>query len=229
MAAAVGNTPPPLERIDSNPLFAAAAGILRTLEDGLQQIEREADALRIEEHLAHKPSDPRAGVLQERLKKHRGAAPQKVAEPTAEADLPPTVAAALEVICGGSRPARRLGRKALIEQAEDDAARVREAILAQQTVVDGIRNELSGELASRGTPQHRELVLAIYRAAQALAAATDAEREFRRTVVDAGYVWRTDLLPALTMRSALILGSEADWDSEISRARRLLEEVMVLT
>jgi hypothetical protein len=38
----------PLEPIETDQRFAAAAAILRVLTEGLQQIDREADALRIE-------------------------------------------------------------------------------------------------------------------------------------------------------------------------------------
>jgi hypothetical protein len=212
-------------RIDANQRFAAASSILRVLEEGLWQNERERDALAIEDHLSRRPNDPRAEVMRERLRKHRGA--QKPEAPAAEPDMPRPVVAALELLRAGARPTR-VDRKALIAQLEDDADVLREAIIAQTAVVDAIRSELSGELAVRLKSEYKALVVAQYRAAQALAAATDAEREFRRAVIEAGFIWRTDLLSAPLLRSALILGSERDFDSDVSRMRRALEQQKVL-
>ncbi|MFZ1905221.1 MAG: hypothetical protein WAU56_07500 [Steroidobacteraceae bacterium] len=218
----------PVERIDSSPRFATAAAILHTLEEGLRAIERESDALRLEDYLGRSrlKADPRSGELRQRLKTLRESARTTQAPPV-DTELPPPVKAALELLRAGVRPARR-DLAALLEQLEDDKAVVREAICAQHAIVEAIRGDLSADVARDVRTAHRELVLTQYRAAQQFAAAIDAERELRRSITGAGYTWRDDLLPAPTMRAALILGSEAEFDSEISRVRRMLEEWKVL-
>jgi hypothetical protein len=218
----------PLEPIHADPRFAPAQAILRTLEDGAAAIEREIDALRIEEQLTRRPNDPRASSLEARLKGHRAAAPKP--PPAPASDLPAEVTAALDLLRAGERPQRphHLDRKAAIAQLEADRELVHAAILGQRPILDAIRDELSADLAKRLVPAHRELILAQFRAAQALAAATDSEREFRRAVTAAGYTWRPDWMPSPAWRSALILGSEADFDSEVSRMRRMLEGLKVI-
>lgn len=216
--------------------YAEAATIMRTLENGLDAIEREADALRIERHLnieerrgggRAKQRNSRNTDLQARLDKHRTKVPAEKADEPAHGKLRPTVAEALEII-RGSRPATRVDPNALIAQLDADGAVVRKAIMMQQAAVDELRNELSGEMARRLVPDHRKRVLAQFRAAQDFAAATDAEAEFRKSVIDAGYTWRADLLEGPQLRAALVLGSESTFDSDISRARRMLEELKIL-
>ena len=59
-------------------------------------------------------------------------------------------------------------------------------------------------------------MLAQFRAAQDFAAATDAEAEFRKWVIDAGYTWRAVFEPIdLRFRYRC-------------RARRMLEELKIL-
>jgi hypothetical protein len=221
---------PNLEHIESNERFATAAAILRALQAGLAGIERERDALRIEDYLGQSRlrEDPRADVLRARLKQLRGPAPSAPQSSPAAANVPPAVHAALELLRAGTRPPRRDLQRAL-EQLVEDADIVHAAILAQQAIVDSLKDELSADVSRQCKSAHRELLLAQYRAAQLLAVATDAERELRRSVTGAGYTFRDDLLPAPMLRSALILGSENEFDSEIARVRRQLEEWKVLT
>ena len=217
----------PLERIDANPRFAAAASVMRAIESGLGRLDADADAVRVSEDLRLNPSDPRAEVLDERLKRHRNAAP-KAAEPAqSSSEMPAPVRQALELLQGGERP-RRVNRQAELTQLADDRDVLREGIIAAQSIVDAIRDELSAEVARRLVAEHRALVLSKFRAAQTLAAATDAERELFRSITEAGYVFRPDLMPSPGLRAALVLGSEADHDSDVSRARRALEEAGIL-
>jgi hypothetical protein len=218
---------PNIAPIHEDTRFAELAAVLRFLEDGMSQIEREADALRIEDYLTLRPKDPRAPYLNDRLKKYHSSAPaKKVAEPANDA-MPDTVAVALELLNKGSRPVHR-NRKAIIQQLEGDRDLIGKAILDQRAVIDALRDELSSALAIRLVKKHRELVLGQFRAAQALAAATDLQDEFRSLFISAGYTWRDDLLPAPQLRAALVLGSEATFESDISRTRRALEELKII-
>jgi hypothetical protein len=217
---------PQLTPIADDQRYAAASTILRTLQDDERAIEHELDSLRIEGYLASRPNDSRAPMLRERLKKNRAASPPKKVEPP-KSDLPAAVVVALELLQEGRRPTHA-SRAAQIDQLEADRVIVHQAVIEQSAVVEALRDELSHQLAKRLQADHRALVLAQYRALQALAVATDAERLFRAAVTNAGYQWREDLLPAPTLRTALIVGSESEHDSEVSRTRRLLEELRII-
>jgi len=221
-----------VERIDDDHRFSAATAILRTLEDGVAQIERDADSLRIEDYLGQAPHDhrkPRTGrsaMLQERLKKNR--ATQKTAEPgPTTSDLPSIVAAALEVL-RGARPPARLNRKAIITQLEGDRDLIYQAIREQTAIVNGIRDELVTAQNMRDREAWLAIQLRKFRALQTVVAIKEEEDDFRKSRAEAGYTWRADILPTTAARPMLILGSERDWDSEISRARRFLEESKTL-
>lgn len=217
-----------IEQLEAHPRYAAAAEILRVLRSGMAQVESEIDALNIEGHLITRPSDPRAPDLRNRLKTLRAASGKT--ERTAAAartEMPATVTAALTLINDGVRP-QRSNRRAAIAQLESDKEVIREAIFEQQPIVDALRDELSLEAAQRHAAAYQKLVVATYRAAQTLAAAADAERNFQVDFAAAGYSWRPDVMKGYALRAALILGSEHDFDSEISRARRFFEEAKIL-
>jgi hypothetical protein len=235
----------PIESIEGDERFKAASSILRTLEHGLTAIEAEADALRIEEHLKRQPANARAGDkrrnsrnadLQARLDKHHAKVPAKAAEEPTPGGLPATISAALEIIRGGLalrgpaiKPATRVDLKTLIEQFQNDQDAIRAAIFIQAPIVDGIRNELIAAQSMSDREAWQAIQLRKFRALQIVAALKDEEDEFRRNRVDGGFTpWRSDLLPSIATRPMLIVGSERDWDSEISRARRFLEESKVL-
>jgi hypothetical protein len=226
--------------ISDNVNYAAAATILRRLENGLATLEAELDAQNIEHHLGSvlstnkKPRpDSRNATLKARLDKHRAKVVTANAadEKPAAVKLPAPVAAALDIIAG-SRPVTRTNRpeyrRELIKQMESDRDEILKGIHVQQAIVDDLRNELSGDMARRLQPDHKKLMLAQFRAAQAFAAATDDEAQFRISVIGAGYMWRADLLQGPQLRAALVLGSESTFDSDISRARRMLEDLNVL-
>jgi hypothetical protein len=191
---------PAVSSITEDKRYSAAAAILRTLEGGLRDIDGELDALRIEQHLSTPGAgdrrgriSPRGAALQARISAHR--AKRKPAGPTAPApcELAAGVAEVLAII-SGTRPQPGVDRKQLIKQLETDRAVIHSATIAQQAVVDALRGELSAALATRLQKEHRELLLKIFRAAQALAAASDAEQELRKSVIDGGFLWRADLL-----------------------------------
>jgi len=217
-----------IEQLEANPRYAAAAEILRVLNHAMARIDTEIDVLNIERHLASRPNDPRAPALANRLKSRRESL-GKTAEsvPTAQSDVPASVAAALHLINDGVRP-RRQNRQAEIAQLEKDKEVIRDAIFEQQPIVDALRDDLSLETAKRHAAAYQKLVLAIYRAAQALATAADAEREFRSDFAASGHSWVPEVMRSYQLRSTLILGSEHAVDSEISTARRYLEGAKIL-
>jgi hypothetical protein len=222
--------PIPLESIDSNPRYAPAAAILRTLQEGMQEIQQETDVLRIEAYLGGQAAalqgsdNQQTKDLRERVKKHRAKAPPRKPESTVETGLPAAIAAALELLRIGTRPPRR-DLRALIAQLEEDHGIVHAAVIEQNAIVDSIRNELVAEQATRDQEPWNALQLRKFRALQVVTALADEEADFRQARVGAGFVpWRSDLLPTIGSRPMLVLGSEREWDSEISRMRRQLEE-----
>lgn len=234
-----------LTPISANPRFAAASAIMVRLTAGLSALDREIDALRIEQHLgtlgAESARTLRNQDLRERLDRHRAASPKEKPKPQAAPaadDLPAPVVVALEALDAGARARRseklaeleylRAGARAEVDLLEADRVVVQRAIVAQQEVLDRLRDELSAQVAEHRKAAKRERVLAVFRAAQQFAGAIDAERDFDRESAEAGYTPRPDLLPTITLRSALVLGSERFFDSEISRVRRLLEEMKAL-
>jgi hypothetical protein len=231
-----------IERIEADPRFKKA-DVMQTLERELGSREAEIGALTAEEYLG-RPStslgDPdgrtrgnklrlhsRNAAIAARVVRHRASAPAQKGEEPETGGLPSEVAEALALIAD-SRPPSRLSRAKVIEQLRSDADVIRGAIFALRPIIDALRDELSSALAQRLGSAHRQLVLSQFRAAQQLAAATDAEAELRKTVIDAGFVWRPDLLRGPQLRGALVLGSESTFDSDISRARRMLEELGIL-
>lgn len=221
-----------IEPITTNPQYKAAAAVLETLRVGLSALEQEAAALRIEMTMpTAPPKAQRTKDLKSRLAAHRAKAPCKVE--STPPNVPRAVHLALEIIEGSALEVEHARRTredvtALLAQLEADKRTVHSGIVVQGEVVDEIRSRLSFETATRLKAEHRSLVLAQYRAAQALSAATTAEQTFHRTVTDAGFTWRADVLVAPSMRSALMVGDEGVYDSEISRVRRMLEELKLL-
>ena len=219
-----------LKPIHEDPRYAEPAGVLRTLTDGLQKLENEIQALRLEEHLATRPNDVRAPMMRDWLKQLRPNVPLPILALDSDSakDSDSTIRTGIEAIRGGAVATVPANRKAAIEALEVRAERVRQARRAQQSIVDRVHNELSAEMAQSVQAEHRKLIVAQYRAAQAFSAATEAEQAFHRTVTAAGYQFRSDILPAPGFRAALVLGFESQTDSEIARVRRFLEETKSL-
>jgi hypothetical protein len=204
-------------------------GITRTLQDGDYGLLRQLDILELEDHVGNVDKfkhDPRRAVHLARLAKLRATMPQKAAGPVS-ADHPAAVLAGLELL-RSKVPVRRVDTRALKAQLRDGRGVLREALFAQHAVDLEIRDRLSMELAKKKAAEHRALVVTQFRAAQQLAAATDAIRNFHRAISEAGYMSRPDLLPAPSSRGALILGSESDFDSEITKMRQTLEELKAI-
>lgn len=218
-----------LERIDSDPQYAAASLVLQTLQNGMQAVEREIGSLRLEGYLSQSrvTRDPREKDLRERLAKNRASAPQ-LSETPVSGDMPLVVAQALELLRAGVRPEQR-DRPALIAKLQTDFELLHEAIIAHAPVVEELRSALIAAQAARDLEHWAALQLRKFRVAQALAAIKDEEDDFRKSRIDAGFApWRNDLLPTVASRPVLVLGSERDWDSEISRTRRQLEEQKII-
>ena len=228
---------PQIEPIALDKRFAAAQELLTSLRLGHIGLEQAAALLRVEYHLDHRPQDKRAQVVKEQLKQSIEAAGFQAAPAAVRStqQQPMATMTAIEEGLaalkdeGQALPANAAMEKLeRIAKLESRARKAHKAIVHQTLVVEQIRGELSATMANKMRAQHRALVLGIFRSAQAFASAADAEREFKSIFVGAGFQWRPDLLPAVSINSAIVLGSEADPGSEITRVRKFLEELKVL-
>jgi hypothetical protein len=229
-APPVPKTPSAIAPISDNKLFAAAADVLRMLQDGAEGLQRQLDVLRLEDFVGDVGKlarDPRKLAIQARLTKLKADAP-KPAAAAVQTGHPPAVAAGLELLASTTPVTRRTDRRALVAQLEDDRDTLRLAICEQHQVVDGIRDSLSAELARKLEKSHRTLIVQQFRHAQALAHSTDQLRALYRSVSEGGFTARPDILRGTPGRACLILGSESVHDSEVSRMRVTLEEMGAL-
>ncbi len=208
--------------------FADAMSILRMLQDGAEGLQRQLDVLRLEDFVGdvgRLARDPRKVAIEARLTKMKAAVPQPAAA-AVQADHPAAVVQALELLRTDSpRLSRRIDRKELGARLLDDLDVVRAAISVQSEIIDQIRDRLSMEQARKAAPEYRAMIVRLFRNLQQVAHTTDELRDFHRSVSAAGFTARPDLLPALPSRAPLVLGSESTHDSEISRARLMLEDL----
>jgi predicted nucleic acid-binding Zn-ribbon protein len=98
------------------------------------------------------------------------------------------------------------------------------AIRAQRERIEKIRDELSFQAALKLKRRHQASREAILEAARGLAATIEAERAVRLELLDAGLNAVDHVLPPSSLAAGVALGSEIDFDSQISRFRRLIEE-----
>jgi hypothetical protein len=214
--------------IATNPRYSAALAVCVALRAGLDTIEHEIALLTVDEYLSHRPDDKRARENRDRLRQRKGVGDQGAAPRTEAGGLPAEVLAGLEIVRGGPLSKPKPSRRARIAELDEQRAIVHRAFVIQAAAVEEVRGELSVALANHLRSQQDALAAAYVRAAQQLAAISDAELAFARRFREAGYTWRPDLLPFPSLRAALVLGSEADGASEVSRMRQTLEEAGVL-
>ncbi|HEV2546030.1 MAG TPA: hypothetical protein VGU20_01710 [Stellaceae bacterium] len=220
----------PFQRIDDDPDYAKAIGLLQALERKHYELKRTIDRLTLEELFRRHPhgekSSPRYALLFARLEslraEHTASQPLDVGQATS-----PEVEAGLDVIRGGT-PALPKDHAAQIAEAKLQLEVVGRAIGAQTRIVNELRSEKSLQLCHRLQPLHRDLLLEVYRAAQALARTTTAERKLRAEMMLAGYEPRPDVIGAPGLAAAVVLGSEDYHDSQLSFFRRHLEQIGVL-
>jgi hypothetical protein len=102
------------------------------------------------------------------------------------------------------------------------------AVNEQHEKVDALVGRLSHECAIANRSDHQRLLCTIYDRASAFAASLDDERRFRADLLSRGYRPTPEILPEPPLRSAAILGSESNPNSELVRWRQALEAAGVL-
>lgn len=218
-----------IPRLSDDAAYAQAADLLAAFRARLALIETEKERLDIQRHFALRARENDSEtdtLLRARLARLDKALVANVPAAPPEATEAPAAAAAagLAVLNGGTAP-----------PPPDHAAQVRElarqhdviraAIFAQTEVVDRIADEVSFRFAKQITPAWNALQLEVYRAAQELSRAVQRVHEMRSRITSAGIRGRSDLLLTPNVRAPLMLGSETQFDSEISGWRRILERL----
>jgi hypothetical protein len=214
---------------DDDKGYAEGAAILRTLMEGRSGFLRDRDTLVVSNQLGKQSKGARSDDLRKRLAQNRAASPKKSEPAPAAGSLAPQVEIALALLRNGTRPTHLLRDHAkMLAELDQDLDVVQEAIAVQQSLLERIAAELSLKVAENIKAKHRELVLQQFRSAQQFAAANDKLRELRQAVAESGHQWVPDALPEPVSRAQLMLGSETQWDSEISRIRRFLEDQKII-
>jgi hypothetical protein len=134
-----------------------------------------------------------------------------------------------EGLLRGEAEAKVLTRTERRAKLHADIEAMRAAAAAQHDVVEQIRDRLSYELSLRLAPVHRDQLLAYFEACRKLAAMTLEMQQFYVGCNAAGYRMRSDIVPAPTINAPLYLGTETEWNSQISTFRRQLIEIGVLS
>jgi hypothetical protein len=216
-------------RFEDQPAAVPLWRIHRALSSGLAKLDAEIDLLDIEQYLATATSKGRSNKQQlaERAAKRRaelGRGAEPVPQPAG--GLPPEVQRALAVLNNDETalkgPPKSAGRMAQLQ----DAKVVFEAgIRAVEGQLEELRATAAYEQATRIQKRHGELLVELFRAAQRLSEKAIEEQSSRAAFTNAGHPPRWDLLPAPGVLGAiLVLGREAEWESQISEYRRFLQQ-----
>ena len=206
--------------ITDDAAFARAGDLLTALKAQLVEAERAVKIAELEPWAGRGSKADQANVAHQ-LRRLR--AEQATVAPNPKA---PALDRAIDLIFGKRAPAATPADDTA--QARQDIDTLGEAIGAQSEIVENLRGELSLAMAKQLSSEHRARVLALYRAAQALVRARDAETDLHSDLIAAGYIYRADILPNFNLGGAYAIGSESTWDSQISTLRRTLEERGVL-
>jgi hypothetical protein len=222
-----------IKRFETVAEAAPLLEIERVLRNNYTRIQDERDLLSIERYLSGGMGA--AGIVAPRGEKAKEFAARRdqlkkklkisTVEPAPRQPdaIPPEVKAGLEVFSAGApkAPQSHAGRLAELDTMQ---IVVDEAIRVNRKQIDELRGVVGFEMSTRLQKKHGELSIAVFRAAQQLSEAAEAERSLRSAYTSAGYSSRTDLLPAPGVLGAiLMLGSESDYSSQLSSYRRFLQ------
>ena len=214
--------------------------VVRVLEKNAERIKDELALISVERLLSGEmgfanvsvPTGPRLKEFEAK----RDALRAKLRVVTPEQDqpkageLPASIREALAVF-DSDEPARfaptRMARQTELQTKQEIVETgLRDARGLVKVLCDGI-----GDGQNRAVQKaHSALHVQLFRCCQAVSEAAEQERATRAAVAAAGYTVRSDILPAPAVLSALLLlGSELDYQSQISQFRRLLQSRGLLT
>lgn len=214
-----------IEALDAR--IADARAVMNVLQEGLREIDKELDAIRLERYLSTSGLQKNQRALRDQLKELRESMRAgNAAPPAGGGDLPTAVAKALALLREGTQPPLKDART--VEQLEGNRKIIREAICEQTPIIEELVSGRGAAIQRTMRPEWDKEQLELFRALQVAAAKADVVRKRRQSVIADCGVWRPDILAEPIWRSVLVLGSESEWDSEISRARRTLEELKIL-
>ena len=210
--------------------FAAAAQLLAAFHDRRGRLMEERERLELERVLsgdrqAYAGNEP---ALRARLAVLHQATPHLAAPP-----MPAAPGASLAIqrglgVLNDQRIAPAPSRANILEQLDRDLGTLAEAISEQRQIVERSGDELTLKFLPQAREASNALNLELYRACQEVCRSVQRLRDFHARIIDAGHSPRSDMIWVPPVRSPLALGSEAEWGSEISGWRRLLQDRGVL-
>jgi hypothetical protein len=208
--------PDPLD----DPAYAAATELLTKFNERWHRLDQERLRLHYEIYFSNRTAadNNTDKMLREKLAGLRALPPLQPTPTAAPSASSKAIADAIAVLEG--QKVEPSAPQAV--EVERQLAALRPGINEQTEVCEAILAELTVKYAKQLLPARNERVLAMFRAAQELSRARQRFREFRAAIVQKNI--RTGLLRNVNVASPLQLGSEADWNSEISHWRRTLEE-----
>ena len=226
--------------IHDDPEFAAAAGVLSQLRARKARAEQELEREALIDSLAARPSGKDRGApvangagrplgnvlspadfLRERLEVLNALGPYDGQGDAATARPNSLVARALAVVAGAivAPPASRAERERRIRA---DLETLDAAIEEQHQVVEELRDDLSVKLSNDLKPVHDAQLRELFEACRRVAELSGQMGQFWHGVHAGGFKPRGDIVPRPPVTAPLHLGTEADWNSQISEFRRFL-------
>jgi hypothetical protein len=218
------------DHIDAKPLVA----VVDVLNKNLQRIRDELALISVERLLSGEmgfagvsmPTGPRLKEVETKRDalraKLRVVTPDPA--PPKAGELPASIREALTVF-DSDEPVKftptRISRQLELQTKQEVVeAGLRDAM----DMVRALRDEIGDGQNRLAQKAHSALHVQLFRALQVVSEIAEQERAVRSAVAACGYVVRTDICPAPAVLSALLLlGSELDYQSQISQFRRLLQ------
>jgi hypothetical protein len=226
-------------RFEDIPAVVPLLEIDRTLRKNLERLDDERELISVERYLSgamsmagvSAPQGYRAQRFTEKRDKLRAKLQLADVEPAAvkTGELPGSVVRALEVFSSADAGKNPRTEESRLVELQNMQIIVEAGFRDVRAMLDKLRSDAAFDQAKPLQKRHAELLVALFRAGQRFSEAAAAERDLRTALTSAGYVARTDLLPApAILSSVLTLGHEADWQSQISEYRRFLQQRKLL-
>lgn len=218
-----------LPRRADDAAWRAASELLTAFRDRFERLKQERLRLVLERELAGRPSGANASThddqLRRRLDELKKLPPINAGTVPANAGAPAdsAIARGLELLAGKS-PEPRATHAERVAELDKQLVILDDAVLAQTEVVAVADDDFNLRASEAIAAAWNQRVLTLYRAEQQLAVAAQQFRDLRVQMANCGIRGYSTLLRCPDFRAAILVGSESMWGSEISVARRQLEE-----